>query len=127
MYLLKYVLHHNIDGGRLDAYKINENIYNIEFTCRLQFLSSAVALLSHTFYCYTALLRERERTDRSGLCFQLLSCGVFQLSYFVIKKNSELICEIWLRMNQWKQKTLQVWIQTHRKGRKELCNFGLTL
>jgi hypothetical protein len=56
---------------------------------------------------------------------QLLTCGVFQLSYFVIKKNSELSSKIWLRMNQWKQKTLQVWIQTHRKGRKELCNFGV--
>ena len=26
-------------------------------------------------------------------------------------------------MNQWKQKTLQVWTQTLRKGRKELSNF----
>ena len=72
--------------------------------------------------------RERERENRQvwsvSACFQLLSCGVFQLSYFVIKKNSELTSKIWLRMNQWKQKTLQVWIQIHRKGRKELCNFG---
>ena len=95
--------------------------------------SSAVYLLSHTFYCYTAgglLPRERERErEQTGLvwsasaCIQLLTCGVFQLSYFVIKKNCELNSKIWLRMNQWKQKTLQVWTQTLRKGRKELSNF----
>ena len=104
--------------------------YNMLMSSSIPFISCVSAfphiLLLHCWWTTTEREREREQTGlvwSASACIQLLTCGVFQLSYFVIKKNCELNSKIWLRMNQWKQKTLQVWTQTLRKGRKELSNF----